>query len=634
MPGYYVDSVTARKQPTVKKVNHVWNKAFFLHVFQLAYGFVYALVLTFSIELIQRGNIDDTLEWAKLFNINFWLGYMLIISVFMFIYFISSRIWAASFITGVIFGGAALANYFKMIIRGDPFLPWDLKIGKEAGNILKYVDIEFTPILWFALSIILLFAVISLSIKKTKIKWKIRLIMSILISAQLGLTFTNIYINPKALQALKIQDVNWDQGQNYERNGFLMGFMMNVKSIVIQQPSKYSKKALNKIVNTISKGGDTTTAHAQETPNIIMIMSEAFWDPTQFEKLRFSEDPIPTIRKLRNEAVSGWLLSPQFGGSTANPEFEALTGHSMAFLPYGSIAYEQYVKKPMPSLVSYLRNEGYYTVGIHPYVSWFWDRENVYPRLGFEKALFRDDFEDPEIEAGYISDMSAVKEIINQYEQNEKENNKPFFSFLVTMENHGTYEDKPYENRTIKITNTNLSIDTQHILNNYVQGVKNADTALRYLIDYFKEIDEPTVIVMFGDHLPSLGNNYSVYQELGYVKNLDFTAKEHVKLHTTPFVLWNNYNIKPEDAGIMNTHYIAPYVLGHSEMEMPKYFRFLLQLKEEVPAYTSFVSLDEKGSPRVLPSKAMKLRKQDHWLLQYDVMFGKGYMKKELFSKE
>jgi phosphoglycerol transferase MdoB-like AlkP superfamily enzyme len=633
MPGSYIDRATTHKNTAIKNVDHALYNKIFLQVFHIAYGLIYALVLTFSVELIQRGNIEDTLKWAKLFSTNFFLGYLLIASVFMLIYFITSRTWAASFITGLIFGGAALANYFKIIIRGDPFLPWDLKIGKEAGNILQYVDIEFTPILSFALSIIVLFALIGLLIKQTKLKWKVRLIMTLLISLEIGLTFTQIYVNSKTLQSLKIQDVNWDQVQNYERNGFLMGFLINVKSIVIQQPAKYSKKSLQKIVNTIPANNSNAQADGQKMPNIVMIMSEAFWDPTQFNNLRFSQDPIPTIRKLRKEAVSGWLLSPQFGGSTANPEFEALTGHSMAFLPYGSIAYEQYVKEPMPSLVSYLSNQGYYTVGIHPYVKWFWDREDVYPRLGFEKAIFNEDFEDPEIEAGYISDMSAVKEVIKQYEQNKEETGKPFFSFLVTMENHGTYEDKPYENRTISVTNNNLSEETQHILNNYVQGVKNADTALGYLIDYFEELDEPTVVVMFGDHLPTLGNKYSVYRELGYVKDLDFTAKEYVKLYTTPFVIWNNYDIKPENAGIMNTHYIAPYVLNHAGMEMPKYFRFLLNLKKEIPAYTSFVSLDENNVPRILPSKTMKLKKQQHWLLQYDIMFGKGYMEEQLFSK-
>lgn len=636
MPGYSVDSVKIRKNSPINKLNKTSQR--FYHpvwpwILQLIYSFIYTLILTFSVELIQKGDIRETLKWAKGFNTNFWLGFVLILSIFLIIYFITSRIWAASFITGILFGGAALINYFKMIIRGDPFLPWDLKISKEAGNILQYVEIEFEPALWFSLSLILVAALLSLFFKPIKLRWLTQLIMSLLIGMGIALSFTEIYLNPKALKQLKIQDVNWDQPQNYERNGFLMGFLINVKSIVIEQPSKYSKKAVQKIVNTIPKNNPNVEGYTDEKPNIIMIMSESFWDPTQFKNLRFTTDPIPTIRKLRKEAVSGWLLSPQFGGSTANPEFEALTGHSMAFLPYGSIAYEQYVKEPMPSLVSYLRNEGYYTVGIHPYVSWFWDREDVYPRLGFEKTIFNEDFEDPEIEAGYISDMSAVKEVIKQYEENKQGEDKPFFSFLVTMENHGTYEDKPYQKRTIKVTNQNLSEETRHILNNYVQGVKNADTALKYLIDYFEKVDEPTIVVMFGDHLPALGTNYSVYKELGYVQSEDFTAREYIKLHTTPFVIWNNYNRKQENAGIMNVHYIAPYMLSQSNVDMPKYFRFLLELKKEVPAYTSFVCLDENGNPKILPSKAMKLKKQDHWLLQYDIMFGKGYVEKELFSK-
>ena len=130
-------------------------------------------------------------------------------------------------------------------------------------------------------------------------------------------------------------------------------------------------------------------------PNVIFVMSEAFWDPTLLTNVTFSEDPVPTIHRLQKESSTGYLLSPQFGGGTSNVEFEVLTGNSMSFLPGGSIPYQQYISKPIPSLASYFADQGYKSMGIHSYEGWFWDRNKVYKELGFESFKSSEHFVNP-----------------------------------------------------------------------------------------------------------------------------------------------------------------------------------------------------------------------------------------------
>lgn len=166
-------------------------------------------------------------------------------------------------------------------------------------------------------------------------------------------------------------------------------------------------------------------------------MDEAFSDLSVWGDFETSEEVMPFFKQLQQEAVGGEVYVSVKGGNTANTEFEFLTGNSMAFLPTGSIPYQQYIKSETPSLASYLKSLGYTTTAIHPYNRSGWDRDTVYEYFGFDQFLDKDSFTDPYRLRGYISDKSAFDKIIEQYEIGKNQGSQ--FIFEVTMQNHGGY---------------------------------------------------------------------------------------------------------------------------------------------------------------------------------------------------
>ena len=183
-----------------------------------------------------------------------------------------------------------------------------------------------------------------------------------------------------ARDRLQIIPMMWDQKENYAFNGFTLAFALNLPMADVSRPSGYSADAVGNIA-----GFPAATVPADK-PDIIIVMSESFWDPTRLPGVKITPDPIPTAREMS----SGSMFSPEFGGMTANIEFEALTGFSNAFLPYGSIPYQQYIRQPLPSLATFLQSEGYTTRALHPFSGWFWNRSPVYQAFGFDRFMSED----------------------------------------------------------------------------------------------------------------------------------------------------------------------------------------------------------------------------------------------------
>ena len=141
------------------------------------------------------------------------------------------------------------------------------------------------------------------------------------------------------------------------------------------------------------------------------------------------------------------MFSPEFGGMTANVEFEALTGFSNAFLPYGSIPYQQYVRGPVPSLANFFRSEGYETTAIHPFEGWFWNREHVYDAFGFDRFLSIEKLPPMASRGPLVSDDALTDEIIKRADATER----PFFTFAVSLQGHGPYEPNRYRDARVKV---------------------------------------------------------------------------------------------------------------------------------------------------------------------------------------
>ncbi len=589
------------------------------------------LLIAFMTELIQRKTILRTITWISEHAMAFILEYLIVFFVFALFSLLINRFGIGFLIASLLFTIMATINYYKLNIRGEPLFPWDFLSQGEFFNIAGSIDIQFEiRIVSIILTLILIYPII-----RTQKRFFIGVVKHVILficvlSAFVGSIYF-VYFNNSILSKLNISHTNYDQKSNYENNGFIFAFTNSIGDLINDKPSGYGKEG---ILNVVGKMRSVTgkTAVSDIKPNIIMIMNEAFWDPTLLPNVSFSEDPLATVHKLEQKGNTGWLSTPQFGGGTANVEFEALTGFTMDFLPSDAMAYQQYIKHDFKSIVSILNSQGYNSVALHPYERTFWNRDKVYNYFGFSKFITQEEFDEEDYKGGYISDDSTYKKIIEIYEENQ-ETNKPFFNFTVTMQNHYMYSKEKYskkDSESIKISSEKLSEKDKEIIQAYAVGAKDADQMLKNLIDYFSKIKDPTIIVFFGDHLPSL-DGYDVYQNTGFVSAEDDFGEYAKKLNKTPLIVWNNYNKTIKNPGYLTANYLSPYLLSEFELETPNFFEYLNHLRTNIPTYRNGVVVSSDSGKKSLTTKQQDLW-NDYKLLQYDYMFGKHYGEKDMYK--
>ena len=362
---------------------------------------------------------------------------------------------------------------------------------------------------------------------------------------------------------------------------------------------------------------DDTSQSGADTgmPNIIVVMNESFSDLSVLGDFKTNEDYLPFLHSLQQGAentVTGMLNVSVCGGNTADTEYEFLTGNTMAFLPQGSIPYQQYVNGERPSLASYLQSLGYETVATHPYYATGWNRDKVYPWLGFEQSIFKDQYYGARFVRDYVSDASCADKIIQLYEQ--KEEGRPLFVFNVTMQNHGGY-DQTYTNFS-----PGISVDGVNSISvsQYFSLIKLSDQALEQLIDYFSGVDEKTVIVFFGDHQPS----DTVAAPILAMNGMQWNAldEEQQKLrYQVPYVIWANYDIDEEQNADTSANYLGAEVLKRAGVPTDAYQNFLLTLKESYPVISAVRTVEADGSET--PAKEEYGEMDIYRKLQYYFMF-------------
>ncbi|WP_248928347.1 LTA synthase family protein [Paenibacillus hamazuiensis] len=407
-----------------------------------------------------------------------------------------------------------------------------------------------------------------------------------------------------------IQNLAWDQTENVKTNGFLLSTIMNLKLLSFKQPDEYNKNTIQTMLSSVPP---TVPISGEIIPNIILVLSESFWDATQIKNVSFSRDPLPFYHELIQKYTSGTLLSPQYGGGTANVEFEVLTGNSMRFLPQGSVPYNQYMSKSMDSLASILTRQGYTSVAINPFHSWFYNSKKVYENLGFSKFISQEFFK-PEYEGPYLAD----REVANMIIDSSRKSPGPDFIFANTMQNHYHYYPNKFKENTIEVTGINP--ESKGLLETYAQGLVGVDDMLKRLVTHYENIDEPTMIVFFGDHLPSLGDNYKVYKDAGYLKENDPDFLN--KMYRVPVLIWNNYLPGHKENIHLSPSFLGPYMLKLAQKPGNSYMDYLYQLSLRSPIIPPKEHMEKMG----IDKDDLKVYES----LQYDVMFGEQYAFEQL----
>lgn len=521
---------------------------------------------------------------------------------------------------------AGLANHYVLAFRSAPIMPWDIfSIGTAVSVANNYEYTIEKNILY------LLASFVALLIVETRINWTlipyrngqstrkknfcIRLV-GLLISFMLLCGFTKFMHADNTVVRFKIYDKLFTPTTVTKKNGQALAFLMELEYLSADKPSGYNKKSIGKLIEDYTSVAETPV----KRPNIIVIMNEAFSDPAILGDFKTNEDYLPFVHSLfaedKENVVTGYLNVSVLGGNTANSEFEFLTGNSMAFLPNGSIAYQQYVKKELPSIPLLLKQYGYQTVGMHPYNSTGWDRNKVYPILGFDESYFIKDWKNPHKIRKYISDESDYDKIINIFEN--KDSSTPMFVFNVTMQNHSSYTDE-FDNFTPDITVEGVK---SKALTNYLSLIKISDKAIENLIDYFSNQDEDTIIVMFGDHQTTNSVMSPIYKLNN--KSIDELSQEEQNMrYKVPYFIWANFPLNKEKQSNNETsaNFLGIKTLQAANLPLNGYFSYLSEVNASYPVVSAIRAQDEAGNSFEIKQALRNEMIKNYASLQYYLMF-------------
>lgn len=547
----------------------------------------------------------------------FFLGCLVLLIFFGWISSFLGSLWIGGLFYALLLIGIGIANYLKMTYRMEPIYPNDLKMVIEFGMIRDMVSLPlfllFLLLLAVGVGLILVSLKKSIRLKKQQ-QW-LRVGIFLLTS---GLLFYISGFNNQnnLLRKAYNQTALWipySQKMNYYNTGFMGGFLDNLPVDAMNQPQGYSASGIKKITKRYQPVESEATT---DKPNIVYVMSESFSDPSRLKGLEIlGGDPLQAYREVADQTYSGQMLSQNYGGGTANIEFEALTGFSMElFNAQMSTPYTMLVPKfdHFPSLVSTLEKRGYQTTAIHPYNTSMYKRKDVYQTFGLDQFLDEETMKyQAKIEDNpYISDEAAYNEVYDHL-TNQK---KPQFLHLVTMQTHMPYENKyselPYLARGENTT----------ALRNYMQDIAYSSQALQAFLKKIDDLPERTLVVFWGDHLPG------IYSDEIQAKN------QGPRLHETEFLMYDNRHQLNNQRAVTSPFYFGADLFQQGRLQMTGFQELLVHLQKELPAF-------EKGmySQAGNWNKEVKLNQkqekiyQDYQMIQYDITTGKQYSLKENF---
>lgn len=449
----------------------------------------------------------------------------------MFVFLICNQLWIGISITSILVIVLSLINYFKLLFRDNPFLVEDLTLFSEMKNMTGRYKIRINKdmIFWILGMTVVIFVVWKLR-KIIKIEMQIRTrIISVIMIVLCGIGCMNRFIlNDEYYQKTEnIALINrWGSTQQFISRGFIYPFLYSSKDAGMKKPDGYNKK---KIENSLKDIKEDDIPEDKKV-NIIAIMMEAYGDFSVYPQIEFDSenDPYAAFNRIKDITYHGNLLTDIFAAGTVRTERRFITGADT----YPSLRKNTY------SYARYFTDQGYCVEGSHPCYSWFYNRINVNDHLGFSKYDFYES-RYSELANGEIAGDNVLFPELYKDLKNSIDDGIPYFNRSVTYQNHGPYSTEQLYDTSYVIKQEDYTDDEYNILNNYLSGIKNTGEELEKLIEEIESLDEPCVLVAFGDHKPWLGEGNSVYEMLGI--DLDVSTLEgFYNYYATPYIMYAN----------------------------------------------------------------------------------------------
>ena len=551
----------------------------------------------------------------------YYLFYGLILVIF-------RRSWVALSLGTLMTMLIGLANYFVLEFRSVPIYPWDFLSLGTAASVSSNYDYTLEP---EAQKLVLGFMILIAIGIWTRWKFKLpnrKAHAAIVLAFVLGIgTYTGLVQTSEVHSAVGFYEYLFTPISFYRKNGFMVSFLSNMQYLEIDAPSGYDAGKVEEILELYVEESESMAAkNADVKPNVIVIMNEAFSDPSVLGTFETNVDYMPFIHSMTENTIQGLAVASVKGGNTANAEYEFLTGNSMAFLPMGSIPYQQYIRGTMPTLASQLKKQGYATYAMHPYGASGWNRNNVYEWFGFDESYFKPSFSNAELIREYVSDLSTYQKIVDLY--NDKEDGQPMFVFDVTMQNHSSYS-KEYENFIPDVEVYGSENDA--LLERYLSLIKISDSAFGALVRYFEKQTEPTIILMFGDHQPADWVVQYIYRMHGQYDSAEWS--ESLERYEVPFVMWSNYDMDEETVlenvdytssskGMISMNYLGTLLMEAAGLPKSAYQLYMDDLVSKYPIAAANGFYDAEGNlygTTDLDEVPEELKA--YWMLNYNSLF-------------
>ncbi len=597
----------------------------FCELYRVFFVIVFLYVFTEMLNIAR----DDSLQFLFPFKLKTIVlmvtALLVVIIVYMLLYFLISHGTIALLLTSILVFILGYVNHSKIVMRGDPLMPWDIYAAGVAAKCSTQYDFRVT--VQFVASIFMV-AVILLMIRLThhpRIKsWKLRVLgATIAVVFGAALTFGFI-INTELHEKMDISYSLYPPLESFNENGTVLSFFLHLNNIkpkgTVDNSPEQTADIIDKYVQIADQLNlDKQVLYNPVNPNVICIMSESYADLRMIRDFETSEPIMPYYDSIIDETLHGELQVSVFAGGTSNTEFEFMTGYSVSGLLAGSSVYTFYVRDELNAMPKLFRNEGYRTIALHPFDPQWWDRDRAYPILGFDSYISQDDFDDPKMIRRFISDESVFRRIIEEYEKTDQE--QPFFAFCVTMQNHADYSVR-WDNQKYDIKLESFEELEFPFAENYFSLLRESDDALEVLIEYFRGVKEPTIIVFFGDHLATLDHGF--YDLLLDTSINQISAEESIPLYSTPYFIWSNYNLPSGYGGMSSPNFLGQIILNLAGISSPDERACLRVLNEKISAISALAVFDRDGtawlSPDGMDEEIVEIIK-DYEKIQYGEIF-------------
>ena len=458
----------------------------------------------------------------------------------------------AFFVVSLVWLILGLVNCVLLGFRTTPLNFMDFRTFKDVMSIM---NVYFNPVQLIAMMTGVLFFVLImllLLIKTPSEKIAYHKAGAAVLSFSLllgGVTFVSVENGTLVTTFHNIQDA-------YKNYGFAYCFAASVVDRGISKPENYSQESIQSIVeeiqNTAVEEGleepAPSVSATEETPNIIFLQMESFFDPKTLKNVTFSEDPVPNFTAMKEQYSSGWLTTPSFGAGTANTEYEVNTGMSVAYFGPGEYPYTTIMRKTTSeSVANNLKAYGYQTHAIHNHTGKFYGRYLVYPNMGFDSFTSVEYMQDVERNPlDWANDSILTGEIEKTLSSTEGQD----YIFAVSVQGHGKYPSEPIDD-TQTITVQGFQEDETVGFEYFVNQLNRMDAFLGELTEALSDSEEPTVLVIYGDHLPkfSISNDEVI----------------NGNIYQTQYVVWNNFNMEKQDQDV-TTYQLGAHVMNLTGM--------------------------------------------------------------------